>query len=66
MTHIFEDNGTKNSLKKDKKRAVASKSFQAVFSKERMAVAEEVFINEMTSSWPIWRTDRLWSVALEE
>lgn len=61
MTHIFEDNGIKNSLKRDKKRTAASKAFQAVFPKEGMTVAGEVFINEVTSPWPIWRKERLWS-----
>lgn len=60
---MFEDNGTKNSLKRNEKRAVASKAFQAVLSKEGVTVAGEVFISEVTSPWPIWRKDRLWSIA---
>lgn len=60
---MFEDNGTKNSLKREEEIAVASKAFQAVFSKERVTVAGEVFINEVMSPWPIRRKDRLWSIA---
>lgn len=60
---MFEDNGTKNALKRDEERAVASEAFQAVFSKEGVTVAGEVFISEVTSPWPIWGKDRLWSMA---
>lgn len=56
--------GPKYFPKRDKKRAVASKFFQAVFSKGRIVMAaEEVFINVVTSPWSIWRKDRHWPVA---
>lgn len=53
----------KCSPKRDKKRAVASKPFQAVFSKERTVMAGVVFINAVTLPCSIWGKDRRWPIA---